>query len=315
MSEKTDKRKQRVDLLAPAKINLYLHITGRRADGYHMLDSLVAFADIGDAVSVVRSARQTDGLVFDRRGPFADALPVDGEKDLVSRAAAALLDATGISGSGLSIELQKNLPVAAGIGGGSADAAATLRGLMVLLDAPGTTSDLAARLALRLGADVPVCLTCEPTVMRGIGETLRPVRALAELGIVLVNPRVALGTPTVFAGYATSGAAFRAPVEVAGEIWSQADACLTHLREQNNDLTPAATAALPVIGDMLAVLEAGEGCRVARMSGSGATCFGLFADETVARRACATLSTAHSDWWWAAGRLLKAAPQPVLSDR
>ena len=268
---------------APAKVNLWLRVTGRREDGYHLLDSLVAFAAVGDAVE----ARPAPSLVLTRDGPFADAVPA-GEDNLVLQAARML---AGASGAGAGLRLTKRLPPASGIGGGSADAAATLRALVRLW---GLDAEAAAAAAPALGADVPVCLASRPCRMQGIGERLAPC-ALPPLGLVLANPLVALETRAVFA--ARSGDF--APPFPPPRAWADAAALAADIRAAGNDLAPAALALCPPIGDVLAALAALPGSLCAAMSGSGATCFALFADAAAARRAAAALPAA---WWrWGGG--------------
>ncbi len=267
---------------APAKVNLYLHVTGRRADGYHLLDSLAVFPDVGD----VLTAAPADALSLHVEGPFAAGLA--GEADnLVLRAARAL----GVAGARLVLE--KNLPIASGIGGGSADAAAALR----LLGAD--RADLPA-LALGLGADVPVCLASRPARMQGIGEILLPAPALPPVGIVLVNPGVAVATPAVFRARAPG---FTPPAALPGG-WPDAAAMAADLAACTNDLQAAAISLCPAIAE---VLDALSGALFARMSGSGATCFALFADADAARAAAAGL--ARPDWWvWGGSMGLATGP-------
>ncbi len=278
---------------APAKINLFLHVTGKRADGFHLLDSLVVFAGVGDRLH----AEPSDGLSLQVTGPFAARL--DGESDnLVLRAARALADAAGIAPNA-ALMLEKNLPVASGIGGGSADAAAALRLLSRLW---GVSLDPAVMhtLAAHLGADVPVCLMGRPSQMRGIGEQLDPAPSLPQCGLVLVNPGVALGTAEVFR---TRQSGFSQPVHLPAG-WESAAAMANNLGALTNDLQPPAIALRPVIGEVLTALAMRPGCLLARMSGSGATCFGLFADPDQAALEAASL--ARPGWWSWGGRMLCA---------
>jgi 4-diphosphocytidyl-2-C-methyl-D-erythritol kinase len=263
---------------APAKVNLALHVTGRRADGYHLLDSLVVFACVGDAVS----AELAEGLSLVLDGPEAGALAAEPD-NLVLRAARALAAGREL---GAALRLVKRLPVASGIGGGSSDAAAALR---VLARLWRVEADLPA-LALSLGADVPVCLARSPAVMRGIGEALAPAPRLPRFGLLLANPRVAVETRAVFAARAPG---FSAPIAYP-EAWSDAAAMARDLAAWRNDLEAPAMALCPVIGQVRAAIAAQPGCLLARMSGSGATCFGLFADAAAAERAAADLPGA---WW------------------
>lgn len=269
-----------------AKINLTLQITGRRPDGYHELESLVVFAGVGDSLRCVPS----DSLTLALDGPFAGGLR--GEEDnLVLRAARALAARAGHD-RGAAITLTKNLPVASGIGGGSADAAAALRGLARLWDVSLPPAELEA-LALTLGADVPVCLRGAPVVMSGIGEKLEPVPALPPLWFVLVNPGVALSTAKVFAG---REGAFSEVLEPRLPPLGLA-ALIDWLAARPNDLEAPARRLAPPVDQVLSELAGLSDCLLARMSGSGATCFGLFEDETAARYAAEALALQHSSWW------------------
>lgn len=286
------RKAESIRVAAPAKINLYLHVIGRRDDGYHRLDSLVAFADIGDTIEV----RPASGLSLSLDGPFAGAVP-EGDDNLVLRAARGLAELVGTD-SGAEIRLTKRLPPASGIGGGSADAAAALRALQRLWDAHPDTNGLAA-LALRLGADVPVCLRAEPAFMGGIGEDLAPAPMLPAASIVLANPGVPVSTPEVFrrrAGPFSQAARFT-------EAPRDAVRLAALLKERTNDLEAPARAIAPVVGDVLAALERQPGALIARMSGSGATCFALFAEAGAATEAAAVLARVHPRWWIEAGAI------------
>jgi 4-diphosphocytidyl-2-C-methyl-D-erythritol kinase len=275
---------------APAKLNLFLHVTGRRPDGYHLLDSLVAFADCGDTLHASAAAE----LSLTIRGPFAAGLA--GEADnLVLRAARTLAAEAGVPALAR-LELEKHLPVASGIGGGSADAAATLRLLCRLWRVAPDPAAL-DRLALRLGADVPVCLGCQPTRMGGTGEKLAPAPALPPCAVLLVNPGVAVATAEVFR--ARSGP-YSAPAHLP-EGWPDAPAMAADLATLANDLEAPARSLCPAIGDVLASIAAQPGCLLARMSGSGATCFGLFAEQASAEHAAG--GAARPGWWAWAGAL------------
>lgn len=273
-------------MLARAKVNLYLHITGKRPDGYHLLDSLIVFADTGDEIALAPADRLS--LTID--GPFAGGLGA-GPDNLVLRAAQALQEITGTR-RGAAIRLTKNLPIASGIGGGSADAAATLAALCGLWDvAPGRAALHA--IAARLGADVPVCLDGAASFVGGIGEELAPARGLPPAWLLLANPRIATPTPAVFK--ARQGAFTKAA------RWSEAPRDFAdfaaRLQSTANDLTEAAIGVTPAIRDVLAALAELPGCVLARLSGSGATCFGLFADEGGARAAERTLRHQQPGWW------------------
>ncbi len=290
---------------APAKINLYLHITGRQGDGYHLLDSLAVFPDIGDRVI----ARPAPTLSLELAGPFAGDLGA-GEDNLVLAAARALAaSGGGVPGGvpegvpGAALRLEKNLPVASGIGGGSADAAATLRLLARLWAREGGARERGAReradlpaIAARLGADVPVCLGARAARMSGIGTALAPPPRLPEAGIVLANPGIALPTRDVFAA---RGGAFSAPPALPAG-WEDAAAMAADLAALGNDLEAPAIALRPQIGTVLAALRALPGVLLARMSGSGATCFAVFATAEAALAASRRLPR---EWWVKAGVL------------
>ncbi|MGH7045392.1 MAG: 4-(cytidine 5'-diphospho)-2-C-methyl-D-erythritol kinase [Stellaceae bacterium] len=279
---------------APAKINLYLHVTGRRPDGYHLLDSLVAFTDIGDRVAASPAASLSLGL----GGPQAAALATLGHDNLVLRAARLLADHAGIA-SGAALHLEKTLPVASGIGGGSSDAAATLR-VLTRLWRIARDEDSLALLAERLGADLPVCLFARPAWVGGSGEQIEPAPELPTVGIVLANPGIALPTAAVFAArggpFGAAGRFTPMPRDAAG--------LAAVLRTCRNDLTEAAIGIVPEIAAVLTALTRLPGALLARMSGSGATCFALFADRIAAERACAALSIVEPGWWCAAGGLV-----------
>ena len=264
-----------------AKVNLFLHVVGKRADGYHLLDSLAVFACVGDVVRVAPGS----GLSLAVVGRFGAGL--GGEENLVLRAARALG-----GGRGASLTLEKNLPVASGIGGGSADAAAALRGLARLW---GVERGGLGHLAAGLGADVPVCLASVPARMGGVGEVLGPAPALPAFGMVLVNPGVAVSTPAVFR--ARDGA-FSAEA-VLPDGWIGAVAMADALRALGNDLEAPALVLCPAVGEVLAWLRARPGCLLARMSGSGATCFGFFETPEAAAGQAALVP---AGWWgWGGG--------------
>jgi 4-diphosphocytidyl-2-C-methyl-D-erythritol kinase len=267
---------------ASAKVNLFLHVGVKRADGFHPVQSLAVFTDLGDVLAM--EAGSALSLAID--GPFAKTL--DGEGDnLVLRAARAL-------GSGpAKLTLTKNLPVASGIGGGSADAAAALRGLRELwriAKDDATLRDIAAG----LGSDIPACVLSRPCFMEGRGEILRPVVSMPRVPMLLVNPRVPVPTKDVFAALQTrSGVDMVLP---RGRFTDTAD-LLRFLETTRNDLEEPARRIQPVIGDVLLAMAALPGALLARMSGSGATCFGIFADDDCCARAAKILKNAHPDWW------------------
>lgn len=282
---------------APAKINLTLHVLGRRPDGYHALESLVAFTRSGDTLSFVPG----DALKLSVGGPTAPASG-DVAANLVVKAAQQL--ASRIEGLKLgAFHLVKNLPVAAGIGGGSSDAAAALRLLAKANDLSLEDPRLLAA-AAATGADIPVCLAARARIMAGIGETLGPILQLPPLPVLIVNPRHALATKAVFArmNIAMGAETFyggHPPIE-SGIDYA---ALIAALKKGRNDMEDAACVLAPVIGDVLAILAAAPGCKLARMSGSGSTCFALFPDCRSVARAKRTILKVHPDWWVKAAML------------
>jgi 4-diphosphocytidyl-2-C-methyl-D-erythritol kinase len=283
-----------IEIFAPAKVNLYLHVTGKREDGYHLLDSLVVFAGTGDTLRF----SPAEALTLDIDGPGAEHLS-PGEDNIVLKAARALAEALGRPAEA-AISLEKNLPVAAGIGGGSADAAATLRGLMALWGAELDDETL-AKIGLGLGADLPVCLAGRPTQMSGVGETLKPAVPLPPAWLVLVNPRIGLSTPSVFRARAGEFTPAAPLIEAPASAQALADALVS----RHNDLAKPAMMLEPMVKTMLDAIGETKNCLLARMSGSGATCFGLYADEESADEAADSLAEAYPDWW--------VSPAPILS--
>ena len=275
---------------ARAKINLALHVTGQRPDGYHLLDMLVTFTDHGDRLDFMRSP--TDE--FTLSGRFGETLAGDGGTNLVLKARDLLREAIGPLAFPVRIQLEKNLPVASGIGGGSADAAATLRGLMRIWDTSLPEEALAA-LALKLGADVPMCLASRPLIARGIGEKIEPVPELPVLAMVLANPLKGVSTPEVFRQLATKNnpALSLPPSRPLAADW------LAAIAAARNDLEPPARELVPEIAAISAMLQA-NGALLTRMSGSGATCFGIFANMAAAEDAAAALHDARPDWYFQA---------------
>ena len=271
---------------ARAKINLTLRVVGCRADGYHDLESLVAFADVADTLTLDPGA----DLGLDVSGPFA-AVSGDTADNLVLKAHAALsADVAGLKAGHFALE--KNLPVAAGIGGGSADAAAALR---LLARVNGLAFDDARLMtaALKVGADVPVCLASRACVMTGVGERLTPPLHLPRLPAVLVNPGVLLATRDVFSAYAGTAAAGPS----LGNVPRQPGALIEFLKTHGNDLTEAAIVRAPVVGEVLNALAALPGVQLTRMSGSGSTCFALLASDEDAAAAARRLRAERRDWW------------------
>lgn len=287
---------------APAKINLYLRITGKREDGYHLLDSLVAFAGAGDVVT----ARAAGDLSLTIDGSFAGGLSADGD-NLVLRAAHALRAASG-STNGARLGLTKNLPVSSGIGGGSADAAAALLALRELWELDIDDAGLAA-LGLALGADVPVCLSERPSRVSGIGDMIEPAPTLPAVWLVLANPGIPVSTPDVFG---RRQGPFGDPVRTPAS-WTDAEALADTLAVSGNDLTDAAVEAAPVIAGMLDEMADLPGALLTRLSGSGATCFSIMRDEPSAQFGVMALAEFHRDWWIKAAPLLPPGPaDPAL---
>jgi 4-diphosphocytidyl-2-C-methyl-D-erythritol kinase len=264
-----------------AKINLALHVRSREADGYHRIETIFAFVDAGDLLGV----RAHDSLILELEGPFSGQVS-EGADNLVLRAAAALQTHYDIA-HGAALTLQKNLPVASGIGGGSADAAATLRLLSRFWEIDSAPSEL-FNLAEKLGSDVPACLLAHPVRGEGRGERLTPLEdwSLAGTPVLLANPGKALATSDVFSGWDRQD---RGPLgdPLAGR----------------NDLEPSALRLVPEIGDVLEALRATAGTRLVRMSGSGATCFALYESDAARDAALSQIGRAHPQWWLLASRL------------
>jgi 4-diphosphocytidyl-2-C-methyl-D-erythritol kinase len=262
---------------ARAKINLTLHVGRVIHDpsdaffGYHPLDSLVVFADVGDDIAM----RPADKTHLTIAGPFSEGLTAEADNLILRALAAAKAKPHGVT-------LQKNLPVSAGIGGGSANAAAVLRICGV--------DDLGV--AVSLGADVPVCLHSKTAHMTGIGEDVKVMPDMGQLHALLVNPRVAVSTGAIFKAFdaAPDIRETPRPMKASGDLLSRA-------LDGRNDLEPIAMAQAPVIGDVLRLLASQNGCQLARMSGSGATCFGLFESESALRRAEAEIRVQAPEWW------------------
>lgn len=286
-------------VFAPAKINLFLHVGDRRSDGYHELESLVAFADVGDELAF----EPASALSLTVKGPFAAALTAD-EDNLVLRAARGV---ARIAGRDLprNITLTKNLPVASGIGGGSSDAAATLRALLLQWDSEQISLGAFVELAEELGSDVPVCFFGHSSWMAGRGDELARTE-LPPLHAVLVNPGVSVSTRDVFEGLSarTGLGAGEWP-----ERFDTAASLFTFLETTKNDLEAPAQALAPAIGTALDTLRGQSGLRLARMSGSGATCFGLFESDAAAKTASASIAASHRGWWVKAAQLAPRDPE------
>jgi 4-diphosphocytidyl-2-C-methyl-D-erythritol kinase len=269
-------------LTTKAKLNLSLNITGKRADGYHLLHSIVAFCEVGDVLHIAPS----DTLSLAVEGQFADGLS-DGVNNLVMRAARLLRKKTGVR-AGAQMVLEKYLPVAGGIGGGSGDAAAALKGLNQMWQC-GLSDDELSALGATLGADLPVCLYGKACVMEGVGERVTPL-ALPEMYAVLVNPLIPLSTPEVFQG-------------VRREEWTEPLHDNSEIASFTNDLQASAIRLCPEVSDILYALANTHGVLVTQMTGSGATCFGLYKTQAQAVENAAKMQIMFPDYWVAQGRL------------
>ena len=284
----------KVEAQAPAKVNLTLHVTGRRPDGYHDLDSLVVFADISDRLTIGPAA----DLHLSVSGPFSSGVPTD-ERNSVLQAARLLRDTRGVR-SGAAISLEKHLPNAAGLGGGSSDAAAALKALADFWSVDPLPA--AAPEILALGADVPVCLRApHPTRMSGIGEVLTPVADLPAFALVLVNPMVAVPTAAVFADLSSPDNAPMSAITPGMEFTGLTE----WLSRQRNDLLPPARAIAPEIDHAIARLKAMPRVAFAGMSGSGATCFGVVASMADARQVARAIQVSEMAWWVAPAEVLR----------
>ena len=288
-----------LNVFAPVKINLYLHVTGRLDNGYHTLDSLIGFADIGDQITIAPA----QDFSFEIDGPFAQSFN-DKERDASPHSSNLLVQAAwSLSQAAqkvpkVSVKLTKNIPLASGLGGGSSDAAAVIWGLLEWWDMP-TNAKFLPGLMTQLGADVPVCLNCRPARVRGIGDILDPAPAMDEIAIVLVNPGKPCPTEKVFMGFHGD---FKDPQALPQSLHNFDD-LIDFLSAQNNDLEEGAREYVPEISNILHALSAQDGCALARLSGSGASCFGLFNDEQTAQRAVKALSFENPDWWVKTGML------------
>lgn len=286
-------RPEAVRVSAPAKINLFLHVGAKRADGFHALESLVAFTEVADRLTFTPGKT----LSLHAEGPFAGKLPPR-EDNLVVKAARALGGERGAE-----IVLEKNLPVASGLGGGSADAAAALRGLNLLWDLGKSEREL-MEIGAALGSDVPVCVLSEPALMEGRGEIVTPVAALPPLALVLVNPSVMLPTVDVFSRVERRtgiGQMDRSPARLE-TLWD----VTAFLAGARNDLEPPACALAPIIDDVLDALAEQPGCAFVQMSGSGPSCYGLFEGRHVALEVAEFIAHEHRNWWVRATRIADA---------
>lgn len=287
---------QHLTQTAPAKINLALHVTRRREDGYHDLESLIVFADLCDDLEA--EIAEADSLTIS--GPFSAGLGA-GPGNLVLRAVAAFRQRwPELSPPGLQLHLVKNLPVAAGIGGGSADAAAAIRIMASLCTVPPPVPDL-MDLAAGLGADVPACLLSRPLVARGVGEILSPLPQFPQLHVTMVNPGVAVATADVFRRLRAHD---NYPLPVLPEPLTRPAQLGLWLSETRNDLQPPAVKLVPGIGIIIEEMAETPGCILARMSGSGATVFGLYGSEGQAHDAASEMRRLHPDYWVGSAPLL-----------
>ena len=280
---------ERISESASAKINLTLQVVGRRKDGYHLLSSLVGFAGVGDVLHFMPSKK----LSLSISGPFASELKdTNLEDNLVMRSAKRLSDIYG-GQQGAELHLVKNLPIASGIGGGSADAAAALRGLSRLWGVDAGIHDQLGDLALCLGADVPVCLKSKCTWMEGIGDKLSPGPTLPDFHIVLLNPGIGVSTPKIFKNL---GGVFSSE-QHKPQVFSTSHDFTDYLSIVGNDLESPACQLEPTILKCLGELQRQKDCDFSGMSGSGATCFGIFQSKECAENAVANIAQKHPDWW------------------
>jgi len=292
-------RETALSITAPAKINLYLHIVGRHANGLHLIDSLIAFSDIHDTLSFATSS----GLSLEIDGPFGSQLKTE-PNNLVLEAARGLAQLCGIK-KGARLQLTKNLPIASGIGGGSSDAAATLKGLIQLWEVQPNNQDL-HDLALKLGADVPACLSARSAFISGVGEIVSKTNHLPLCSIVLVNTGTPISTPTVFKNFIKSQAKFSKPRRVNFSPRNLIEFVST-LETCQNDLDQVAQALCPEIAQVLGELRESHGALLSRMSGSGATCFAIFANPEEATAVSLDLKQRHPSWWIKAGTLISSS--------
>ncbi len=286
-------------VFAPAKINLFLHLTGKQDNGYHTLDSLVSFADIGDLITIEAAPSFSFHVTGEFAGEFNknDSCTFLHGDNLVIKAARSLSQATD-KPLNVKITLTKNLPLASGIGGGSSDAAATIWGLQKLWKL-SHKADYLDELLIKLGADVPVCLNCTPTVMRGTGEELSHAPIMPEIPILLINPIVSCSTTAIFSYH---NDAFKKNIELPKQFNSITDLIKT-LRSVGNDLYEPALELVPEIKNVITAINSYEGCLLSRMSGSGATCFGLFKTIEDAETASQNIAKTYPNWWIKTGWL------------
>lgn len=274
---------------APAKVNLYLNITGKRDDGYHLLDSLMVFVDVHDDIII----EPADGkITLDISGEYAKYLTDDVENNLVIKVAEALKAHTGDINLGAKMGLVKNIPIGAGLGGGSSDAACVLKALNRFWSA-GLSKEELADIGIRFGSDIVFCLEESAAFVSGAGEIVESVGVIPRLNILLVNPNIPLGAGDVYRKYSGkfSGSANRE------EFSYDSDSFVDFLAGQKNDLQEPAIVIVPEIENILSVINGQNGCLLARMSGSGTTCFGLFKDDLQAHKAVENIKAGHPNWW------------------
>jgi 4-diphosphocytidyl-2-C-methyl-D-erythritol kinase len=288
-----------LEVLAPAKINLYLHVTGRVSNGYHTLDSLVSFADIGDKIYITPS----ESFKFSVSGEFAQDFTEEelksspDSKNIMVQAVWSMSQLLNTTPS-FNIELEKKLPLASGMGGGSSDAAAVVWALCELWDVSLALPQLPG-LLFSLGADVPACFSCRPCRIQGVGDVFEYAPFDEDISVVLVNSLKHLSTEKVFQTY---GGAYKSPLTMPLKFGSLQEFC-EFLDYQENSLMPAALSVLPELHDVISSLESTENCLLSRMSGSGATCFGLYESEAHAREAKSKIKQKHKNWWVEQGTL------------
>lgn len=288
-----------MDIFAPAKLNLYLHITGKRPDGYHFLDSLVVFTDIGDNILI----EEADAFSFHIKGPFAGALSAEGENNLVVRIAKAASEHFQ-KPLNVQITLTKNLPLGAGLGGGSSDAAAALHGLLDHWDIT-PDQDTLDNLLLKLGSDLPACFRGTPLRMRGVGGKIAPIEnRLPSLFVVLAYPAKPSDTGSV---YQNISPPFVPEIKLP-KLFENAESFIDFLQSCGNDLSSVAIKNTPEISEALYALGAQPSALLTRMSGSGSACFSLFEKEEEARKAASNISAANPSWWVAQGCILSSTP-------
>jgi len=275
---------------APAKINLALHVVGQRSDGYHLIESVVTFINVSDVLSLAPATN----LTLNIDGPEAVGLPND-HQNLVIKAAQSLALKGDIKALGADICLTKNLPIASGIGGGSADAAAALKALNTFWSVHLSDPQL-KEIGLPLGADIPMCLNGKPLLASGIGEVLEEV-SMPDFHMVLVNPRISVSTPKIFNSLPRKD---NAPLPALPRS-SKSGAWIDWLSETRNDLQEAAIEFAPQIRNCLLALTESN-AQFARMSGSGATCFGIYQSQRDAKNAAASIRLNYPDWWVSCGQ-------------